>query len=456
MNHAHRKPSRRDNIVTVAMSAVFFLCGATAWVFKMKGEGDDLESGLLPFSPLQVLLPLLGVCSVAIFLLNGRGSLPTPMLRVGPSYGFQIGVGLICLGAGLHLGSSDYGRQALFFIGRWLMPIMYFYFFLLARRSGVPWRPLLYGLVAGAVISVIAVELARAGLPLPVRRPTSGGGARFGGFLSHPNQYGILVSTTAPIIVFLFRSRNIFEKLTGICMVPLYLLALFQSLSKANIIFFFLSLAACSLLLAVGNPKKLVATFIGLAVLATGMVAGGAVGLEMMYRLSPRNAAYVEEAIFNTGDSRAMVSREEIWGDAIDHIRKNPLFGLGPGRTHDELLNNHAHNLFLQMWLDAGVAGELGVLLVVGSVFWRAGQIIRPALRRRGAPSEEEIMQRLSGVAIVTYVIANSVSDSFSTATMPVFVLFAGFAFCMKPEQRQPAPGPVEDEAKRAIPISPE
>ena len=452
--HAKNTDSRATALVRSATTLTFFLCGLFIWIFKLKGSRNE-DEGLLPFSPMQVLLPLLGVTCLAVLLLQGRGRLALPMVRGGPTLFFCAGITCICLGALPHVANATYGREAAFFIARWMMPFMYFCFFLLARRLGVPWRPLLYGIALGALLSVIAVELARYGLPIPVRRDD----ARFGAFLSHPNQYGIVVSVTTPLIVFFLRSRRLGEKLLGLAMIPLYLLCLFQSLSKTNIILFFLALTASALLLVARDPRKLAGMLVALALLAAGMVAAGFVGLEIIYQLAPRNAKYFEDAVLNTSESRALVSREEIWEDAIDHIRSHPYLGLGPGRTHDELLNTHAHNLFLQMWLDAGVAGEAGLLLVVFSVLWRAGQVIRPALQRGGTPTDEQVMQMLAGVAIVDYVIANSLSDSFSTATMPVFVLFAAFAFCLKPAPRPPAlaaaPPPAGEEPA-PFPASPE
>lgn len=453
--HAQNPGSRLTSLLRSAAGLIFFLCGVFIWVFKLKGSSGD-DGGLLAFSPMQVLLPTLGVASVSILLLAGRGRLALPMVRGGPTLTFCLGAGLICLGAVPHLAHASYGREAAFFIVRWMMPFMYFYFFLLARRLGVSWRPLLYGIALGALLSVIAVELTRYGLSIPVRRQDDG---RFGGFLNHPNQYGIVVSATAPLIVFFLRSRGLWEKLLGLTMIPLYLLCLFESLSKANIILFFLSITASALLLTARTPRKLAAIAVAVLVFAGGMIAAGTVGLEVMYELAPRNAKYFEDAFLSTSDSRAIISREEIWEDAIDHIRDHPALGLGPGRTHDVLINNHAHNLFLQMWLDAGVAGELGVLLVVVGVFWGAGRVIRPALRLGGTPTDEQVMRILSGIAIVDYVIANSLSDSFGTATMPVFVVFAAFAFCRDQERRQPvpdaAPEPAGREGGSPFPVSP-
>jgi hypothetical protein len=81
------------------------------------------------------------------------------------------------------------------------------------------------------------------------------------------------------------------------------------------------------------------------------------------------------------------------------------------------------------MYLDGGLPGAVGVVLVVLGVFWRGLQLIGQGMNRRHVLDDERVMRTLSGVAIMIYVIANTMSDSFGTATMPVFVTFAAFAF---------------------------
>jgi hypothetical protein len=43
--------------------------------------------------------------------------------------------------------------------------------------------------------------------------------------------------------------------------------------------------------------------------------------------------------------------------------------------------------------------------------------------------TDDEAVRLTSGVAMVIYVAGNLMSDSFGTATIPVFVIFAAFAF---------------------------
>jgi hypothetical protein len=59
-------------------------------------------------------------------------------------------------------------------------------------------------------------------------------------------------------------------------------------------------------------------------------------------------------------------------------------------------------------------------------------------------------MQMLSSVAIADYVIADWVSNSF--ATVPMFLVFAAFAFRMNPEKRRPALGAARRPAGNELP----
>jgi O-antigen ligase len=417
----------------VKLSALLalFTCGLAVWIFKIKSSGSD-EAGLLPVSPSQALIPFLGV--VSVMLMTSRGRIPIVIERGFASVCLVSGIGLIVLGAALHLTSGQGGKDALFFILRWFMPILFCYFFAWTQRRGVSWRPILYGIVVGAVVSLIAVELAKMGLPVPVRRQTDG---RYGGFLNHPNQYGIVLSTASVTIVFFLHSSRRWEKLLGLLTITIFGFCLFQSLSKTNIILFLVSLTVGSLVIVARNPLHILRAMVALCLLAGVMVATVSVGKEALWQLSPKDARLIEDALFDPGEVRSIDTRKDSWADAMTYIRKHPVMGLGPGVADDVLLNNHAHNLFLQMYLDAGLSGVTGIALVVVGILWRGLQLIGQAARRRQVLDDERVMRTVSGIAIIIYVVANTMSDSFGTATMPVFVTFAAFAFVSVPKNRR-------------------
>lgn len=436
-------------LVRHGFHALLLVCGVCAWAFKLKGDGTS-EGGMLPYSPIQMLVPLLGVGSL-LWLVGVYGrNLPPLTVARRSAWCLKLGIVLIILGAAVHLRGGG-GKDAAMFIVRWLLPVCFLLFFTLGRTYGASSLALLLGLVGGAVITAFSVEAVRrfgVGLPISV-----GDAGRDSGYLNGPNQYGILCSTTAPVLLFFYYSRRRLLRLASLLLLPLYLLCLYQNLSKTNIVLFFLTLFVGTLALAIRSPRRLAATA-GLTVGLTVFIAL-TLGLAMdaIRDVSPKSAQTLEDAMLNPTEAHSIDTREGVWGAAWDNIQRHPVIGLGPGKAMDALGIPHAHNLFLEIYLDAGFAGFIGMCFLALAVFWRAGELLLEELRRRTPTTDAEMRQLLSGLALVTYLCANSMSDSFSTATMPVFMFFAAIAF---------APGPLHALAavggrrKTPFPVSPE
>ena len=115
-------------------NAMLFLCGVFAWVFKLKGDGSA-EGGMLPFSPLQVLLPLLGLLSLVAFLTRSGGKFPQLLVAKRSALLFSLGVALIIFGAALHL-RGGLPKETVMHIIRWLLPACFLLFYTLAREQG--------------------------------------------------------------------------------------------------------------------------------------------------------------------------------------------------------------------------------------------------------------------------------------------------------------------------------
>lgn len=423
--HMSESARLQQQLLRFGLHAALFLCGLCAWIFKLKGDGSS-EGGMLPYSPLQMLIPLLGMAALLWLACLCGGGLPRLTVRTPSARCLQIGIGLIVLGAALHLRGGG-AKEAALFIVRWMLPMGFLLFFTLARLYGASPLALLLGLVGGAVLTALSVEAVRQfGVGLPI---SAGDLGRDSGYLNGPNQYGILCSTTSPILLFFYHSRWRWLRIGSLLLLPLYLLCLFQNLSKTNIILFFLTLLAGSLALSIRNPRKLAAT----AALAMGVAVFLAltlgVAMSALSDISPKAAKTLEDAAFNPTEARSLDTREEVWNGALEIIRAHPITGLGPGKTLDALGIPHAHNMFLQLYIDAGFAGLVGMLFVTFAVLWRTSELLSEEFRRRTPTTDAQLLQLLSSLALVTYVCANSMSDSFSTATMPVFMFFAALAF---------------------------
>jgi len=445
----------QQQLLRFGLHGTLFLCGLCAWIFKLKGDGSA-EGGLLPYSPLQMLIPLLGMLALLWLACIYGGGLPRLTTGTPSARCLQIGIGLMVLGASLHLRGSG-GKEAALFIVRWLLPPAFLLFYVLTRYYRASPVALLLGLAGGAVLSALSVEAVRnAGVGFPISAPVAG---RYGGYLNHPNQYGILCSVTAPILLFFYHSRSRLAHLASVFLLPVYLLCLFQNLSKTNIFLFFVALVAGSLALSLKNPRKLLGTLAMTVGLAVFLVLIAGLAMNTLNDYSPKAAKTLENALLDPTEARSVDSRQEVWDTALHIIRDRPLFGLGPGKSLDALGIAHAHNMLLQAYLDAGLAGFVGMCLVVLGILGRAVELLRAELRSRGEISDEQRLRLLSGLALVIYLFANSMSDSFSTATMPVFMFFAAITFAPEktdasdPESNAPSAIPLRGERRRKFPL---
>jgi len=88
------------------------------------------------------------------------------------------------------------------------------------------------------------------------------------------------------------------------------------------------------------------------------------------------------ENIKNLGNRSSLASREIIWKSAGLMIQKNPVFGIGPGNFQNKYLEYQKyfppypewavpqpHNLFLAFWLEAGIVGFAGFILLLAQFF---------------------------------------------------------------------------------------
>ncbi len=406
-----------------------FSCGFFAWIFKPRYGffGDPI----IPYSPLQVGLPLLGVGAFIYILLATRTVIFRLMRPSLSSALLLAGSGLVILGASVHVRPGPDGTEAFMFVFRWLLPFFALAFILFTRIAGVSTAPLLLGFLAGAAFSAVAVELKRLGLELPVSQTTVG---RFGAFLNHPNQYGILISTTAPLVVYYVHQPRLRTKLLGLLALPILCLCLFQAQSKTNIVLFGFSLACAFFIVSLHDRRKF---FISLAIVAAGGIGFlllGAAGLEVMRDVAPNDAKIIEDILFDPGGASSIDDREGVWQQAIELIRTHPLFGLGPGQAENYLPVPHAHNLLLQLYLDAGLLGFIGICAVVFSMFIKMYESAREAIAFEAPPDRETMLRLLASVSVFIYVLANAMSDSFGTATMSTFVLCAAVAYGREPE----------------------
>ena len=156
------------------------------------------------------------------------------------------------------------------------------------------------------------------------------------------------------------------------------------------------------LLLGVGWALMLFALFFsltrgvwvayGVLLLMCGLVRGRRVWLAVVGGVAVCGLIFVSagpgvrERGLSILDFQANTGRSQIWLANMDMIKERPLTGWGFGnyrqfreafyqRYPDADTDAHAHNNFLQVWVDAGLIGLVAFLFLVGSIIvmgWRA------------------------------------------------------------------------------------
>lgn len=123
---------------------------------------------------------------------------------------------------------------------------------------------------------------------------------------------------------------------------------------------------------AVGGKMKLAAAIVALA------VAGGAIAATL--------AVHAERELSKTAVSIEQDPRLELWPEIIERIEERPLLGYGFGRgglrieLREELADGllwHAHNLFLDALLQAGIPGLVLLLLLLAATAREAWRLTR-------------------------------------------------------------------------------
>jgi O-antigen ligase len=84
--------------------------------------------------------------------------------------------------------------------------------------------------------------------------------------------------------------------------------------------------------------------------------------------------------LFNNSERSSLSSRIMIWKSSLKILKDNPIFGIGPGNFQNKYLEYQKyfppylewavpepHNLYLAFWLQSGILGIIGFLLIISA-----------------------------------------------------------------------------------------
>ena len=187
-----------------------------------------------------------------------------------------------------------------------------------------------------------------------------------------------------------------------------------------------------SVIAALGNARAFSKTVLVIGGTSVAVAVAAVAGFGALQQFAPREAKVVETAVFDPRGAKSIDERENAWDQAIGVIRESPLLGKGPGWSNDNLMFGHAHNLYLQAWVDAGIPGVTGACILTLAVFLRLGRTALGIvlLRRAGAKiGEKDLLQTGAAVGMLIAVLGNSMSASFDTVTFTSFSLMVALCF---------------------------
>jgi O-antigen ligase len=411
-------------LLPLTANAILFFFGAVSWLFKL---GDEKIGTVLPVSPTQIGLPIFGLIALFVIAQVWKLYFPPLAIRAWSMRIVNIGILLMLVGSIVHVArGGEYRVDAILYFGRWLLPWSALLTVALCILAGAQTKYLVYGLLFGCVVSVLCVEATRFGVPLPLEKM---GNSRFGGLTPHPNDYGILISSTAPFIVYLLHEKSWFIRLFGFGLLPVYLLALFESLSKTNLLLFPLAMAVTFIAYSLNDVGKMLRTlfFFGISVFVGSFLC--ALSLEILQQTDPKQVEILTQFATNPDSVGSLDDRQNAWDEAGSYIHLNPWVGQGPGWSTDHLMFTHAHNMFLQGWIDVGILGLIGSVLLTVGLLIRNWEVFSRAVTRKSTIDSELRMQLACGIALLTSILGNSASASLLTPTMQAFSMLIAISF---------------------------
>ena len=199
--------------------------------------------------------------------------------------------------------------------------------------------------------------------------------------------YGSIAPVLAPLVVWAAWRLGGVWRIAGLVYIPLAAVLVLTVSSRAG----FLGAASIGLALAVAFMlTRLGQRAASWAAAALGVAAVAGTIVFASYLPKPPIAGLQDYRISRT----FQVHRQAIWGFAVHHALRAPVFGYGPdaarlipgankrvGWFAHEYVPSHVHNWIFQALVETGFVGLAATLVVVIMLF---GRFVRAAARRRG------------------------------------------------------------------------
>ncbi|WP_445503110.1 O-antigen ligase family protein [Microvirga sp. G4-2] len=256
---------------------------------------------------------------------------------------------------------------------------------------------------------------------------------RSNGFFKHSNQYGIVLSTVAPVGLALALSAR--KRLVWLALMGSTAFGFIAAGSKTNLLIFSASssfLLLCAPLLE-RNTTMRVISFLRNLGLGVGVATLGVVGLTTF---NPRAVRILGQFFSDDDDVKSLLSRKELWDFSLDQFFNHPFFGQGTGQMipidYGDGFISHSHNVIVDYMRMLGVPGLAVCLVLLLAAIFALCATIHLAYVARGARYDHRLMTMGLALGGLAYIGANMSSDSFGPSTSPFFWLVTYLALFMR------------------------
>lgn len=248
----------------------------------------------------------------------------------------------------------------------------------------------------------------------------------------HPNQFGIVISTTVPItLALIIVGRGRIRTLAAISFGLLFM-GLILSGSKTNIL---ISTGSSFVVLVMVAMTSLSGQSRAIAIL--GILALALLGSSTVYialdTFNPRALQILTDFFTGREEVRSLTSRSHIYNLSWEAFNSRPIFGVGAGKrivvAPDGETIQHSHNMLLDYARVLGVPGAFGLAVILGTIIGFVGMTILAILFGGAGSTTDRVLAIGLGVSILNYTAANSISESFGPSTSMFFWLSVAMFF---------------------------
>jgi O-antigen ligase len=236
---------------------------------------------------------------------------------------------------------------------------------------------------------------------------------RLGGTYQCPNHIAHLFQMWLPLcLVFLFIPQfGWFWRICFAYALPLFLLLIYQTQSRAGILGSVAAIGVTLLLMVLRKSRKaFLIALLAAPLLFAGMLGGLWAGSAMFRERMQPVAGFLAQC--SSGNFEFTDSRPQAWLDTLPMIADRPVFGFGPGnygQIYEEYRKRvlavrvemvHAHNEYLELLAEYGLVGGVLVLCVLISVSVQMIRLIRTSPRPYHALPAAALLGALAGTAV--------------------------------------------------------